>query len=89
MGPNDTDTGGSGGENSVTMDSTLRNKETGGSNRDTKVGLEVQPNIAITALVFHWPTTAIGTLVLTFLVPISVCHQLALVCGGKPLFSRV
>lgn len=89
MGLNNTNTDGNDGENAVTVDSTVRNEEMRESNRDAKIGLEIQPNIATTTPVSYWPTTVIGTLVSVFSIPIFVCRLLTPVCGGRPLLSRV
>ncbi len=72
IGSNNANVGKSGKENVVAVDSTIGNKETKESNRDTKVGLEIYPNIATMTLVFDWPTTTIGTLVPVFPIPIFV-----------------
>ncbi len=73
----------------VTVDSAVGNKKTGESNKDAKVGLEIQPNSATTALVSHWLTTATGTLVPVSLIPVSVYRLLASVCSGRPPLSQV
>ena len=88
MGPTNVDAGGSGGENPVAVDSVVGTEGTGESNSDAKVGLEVQPNTTTTAPVSHRPTTATGTLVSAFPVPVSVRRQLAPVCGSRPPLSR-
>lgn len=59
---NDANVGGNSRENAFVVDSTVGNKEMGESNRDAKVGSEVQPNRATTAPTSHQYTTAISLL---------------------------
>lgn len=89
IGPNNANIDKSVGENVVAIDSIIGNKETEESNEDIKVGLPVQPNIAIIALAFYGSTTAKSILVSTSPVFVSVCHPLAPVCSSKPLLTRV
>lgn len=88
-GPNNANIGRSGRENTIAVDSTVENEKTEESNGDIKVGLEVQPNTQIMDPVFYWPTTAISTLILTFLVSISICRPFTPDCSSMPLLSWV
>lgn len=77
IGPNNTNIDGSGGENVVVIDSTIKNEETKELNNNTKVGLKVQSNTTIMVLVSHWPTIVISTLMPVFPVFIFVYRQFA------------
>lgn len=51
--PNNINIGGSDRENTVVINSAIKNEEMEESNKDVKISLKVQPNIAITTLVFY------------------------------------
>ncbi len=53
IGPNNANTGRSGGENAVVVDSAIGNEGIGKSNADTKVGSEIPLNSAITAKIWR------------------------------------
>ncbi len=88
MGPKDANVDGSGGENTIAVNSALGNERTGESNGDAKVGSKVQPNIVTMAPVSHRPTIATDTLVPASPIPVSICRPLALVCDGRLSLSR-
>lgn len=53
MSPNNINIGGSDRKNTVIINFAIKNEEMEESNKDIKICLEVQPNIAITTLVFY------------------------------------
>lgn len=73
----------------VVIDSFVENKGTKESNGDTKVDLEIQSNMIIMALTFHWLTTTIIMLVSTSSISVFVCYLLIPIYGNRLLLFRV
>lgn len=71
------------------VNSAVENMRTEESNRNVKVSLEIESNLATIAPVCHQPTTATGTLVLASPVLNSVHLPLTPICGGRSLLSWV
>lgn len=84
IGLNNANVGRSGRKNAVVVDSAMENKGIQESNKNAKIGSEIQLNMVIMVLASHQPITVTSTLVSASLVFVSVCHLLVSICSGRP-----